>query len=698
MTRTQTEPLVNDAAERERALDPQQSFLVQAPAGSGKTELLALRYLALLPTVDQPEHILAITFARKAAAEMRARVARALACAHQPEDPEASDHAHQVRALARAALAHSEERGWQLLEQPQRLNIQTIDSLALSIAYQMPLLSRLGGRLNPTEDARPLYALAAERTMAHLGDRTELAAALNDILRLRDANLRDAEALIAGMLERRDQWLLLLPGIVRHDPPWEELRARLEAPFQREHTTVLGALAAEFARTPDVLPELLDLAQTAHSFGMDQVAALLGLHTAAELTNPQHWQALSCLLLTKGGTWRKNSVIKAGNSPEAAMRCKAAVDQLSANNELLNLLHAVRKLPPARYSPEEWETVRSIFVVLRHAIAELRVVFAEQDLIDFAEAGIAAQAALSNPNVLMRLEEQVQHLLIDEFQDTSRPHYALLRSLLDNWQPGEGRTCFVVGDPMQSIYLFRDAESRLFGQVREHGIEIGSTQLNLEPVQLSTNFRSTPGIVRPLNQIFERVLTGGHEDDVSFASSVSSLPDGVEPDAVHLHVQVLERNVEVTPEQQNAAEADAMLAVIRRHQQAIDEARRTGSKYRVAVLGRTRNHLAPIIRRLRDANIPFRSVRIDLLRNRQEILDLLSLLRALLHPADRIAWLAVLRAPWCGLEIPALHAICGDLPDDERNRSIPALVRLHQERLDPDLRRHRSPDLRRCGV
>ena len=98
----------------------------------------------------------------------------------------------------------------------------------------------------------------------------------------------------------------------------------------------------------------------------------------------------------------------------------------------------------------------------------------------------------------------------------------LLRALLEDWQQGDGRTCFFVGDPMQSIYLFRDAESRLFHQVREDGMEIGGGHLPMTALQLSTNFRSTPAIVHPLNEVFARVLGVDPEDDVQYAPSVSS--------------------------------------------------------------------------------------------------------------------------------------------------------------------------------
>ena len=130
-----------------------------------------------------------------------------------------------------------------------------------------------------------------------------------------------------------------------------------------------------------------------------------------------------------------------------------------------------------------------------------------------------------------------------------------------------------------------------------------------------------------------------------------------------------------------------MVSVIRDHMPAILQAKQKDRKYRVAVLARTRPQLVEIIARLRREEIRFRGVKIDLLRDRPEILDLLSLFRALLHPADRIAWLAVLRAPWCGLTLPALHAICGDAEDSDRDRTIPALIRSHENRLEPENRR-----------
>ena len=116
------------------------SFIVQAPAGSGKTELLVTRYLHLLSAVEDPEQILAITFTRKAASEMRSRVLDAL------QDAEAGDDTEDSRTLRRRqvawkALARDRARHWNLLRHADRLRIQTMDSFHSGLTSALPNLS-----------------------------------------------------------------------------------------------------------------------------------------------------------------------------------------------------------------------------------------------------------------------------------------------------------------------------------------------------------------------------------------------------------------------------------------------------------------------------------------------------------------------------------------------------------------------------
>jgi ATP-dependent exoDNAse (exonuclease V) beta subunit len=194
-----------DAATRVLALDVKHSFIVQAPAGSGKTELLIQRFLALLADVTWPEEVVAITFTRKAAAEMRARVLNALAAAREGLEAE-SQHERTTLELARSALSADSQRHWGLTDNPARLRIQTIDSLCYSLAAQMPLLSRLGAMPAAEEDAAELYREAARETIAQLEEPlwSRRVAAL---LRHLDNDTQRTEALLARLLERRDQWL-----------------------------------------------------------------------------------------------------------------------------------------------------------------------------------------------------------------------------------------------------------------------------------------------------------------------------------------------------------------------------------------------------------------------------------------------------------------------------------------------------------
>ena len=137
-----------DQHQRDLALDPTRSILVQAPAGSGKTTLLTERFLALLAEVDDPGQVVAITFTNAAAAEMRNRILDEL------RKPEPS-------SLAQRALARSNALGWKLLDLPAQLRISTIDGFCRELALQQPLLSGLGGGLNVAEQPEDLYRRAA---------------------------------------------------------------------------------------------------------------------------------------------------------------------------------------------------------------------------------------------------------------------------------------------------------------------------------------------------------------------------------------------------------------------------------------------------------------------------------------------------------------------------------------------------------
>ena len=149
MSKPSVQPVPPDQAQREQALDPSRSILVQAPAGSGKTDLLTRRFLRLLAEVDEPGQVVAITFTNAAAAEMRHRILGELEKAAANPAPQADEFS--MDSLAHRALEHSQALGWKLLDLPAQLRISTIDSFCRELALQQPLLSGLGGGLEIAE-------------------------------------------------------------------------------------------------------------------------------------------------------------------------------------------------------------------------------------------------------------------------------------------------------------------------------------------------------------------------------------------------------------------------------------------------------------------------------------------------------------------------------------------------------------------
>ena len=642
----------SDQLARRRALDPTRSFMVQAPAGSGKTELLIQRFLTLLARIDAPEELVAITFTRKAAGEMRKRVHDALAAASADKAPD-SEQERITLPLAQAVLHADQSNGWGLVDNPTRLRILTIDALCLSLAAQMPLLSRMGAMPSPLDDAEDLYREAARETLAQLGN-PEYSQQVESLLWHVDNNSLLAQDLLARLLARRDQWL-------RHGPDCDrEALTRAFANLAVERMQQAHGLLP--ART--VQPLLVCLRYAAANLSRTQpdsslagcggLTALPAVHADAIAS----WRAIACLLLTGAGEVRRKVDVNTG-FPPAGEKGITAGEQRSRESakrtmeRLLNdiadvpglpeALREVRLLPDPAYSDEQWRLIESLYGLLPLALAQLALSFRRRGAVDFTELLIAANQALGEPDaptdLALCLDYRVRHLLIDEFQDTSLSQFELLHRLTAGWQAGDARTLFAVGDPMQSIYRFRQAEVGLFLRARVHGVGA----VTLEPLTLACNFRSQAGVVKWINAVFERVLAPREDlasGAVPYAASLPRVPE-IAGGAVCVHA---------LPHSAGTAEACRVTEIVRA--ELAQDAEQS-----IAILVRSRTHLNEIVPALRAAGLRLRAIDIEALTHRPAVQDLHALVRALLHPADAVAWLAVLRAPWCALSLSDLERL-----------------------------------------
>ena len=677
--RSGSSSIVADHAERERALDTTVSFIVRAPAGSGKTRLLIQRYLALLARVDEPEEIVAITFTRKAAAEMRQRVLNAFVAANNPDACDDADTA----GLARAVLARDAERGWQILSNASRLRMQTIDSLNASITRQMPLLARFGAQPESIDDASGLYREAARNLLAQVNDGNDVASDIATLLAHLDNNVLITESLLADVLRSRDHWLRNLREM--HE------REILERTLARVCAQAVARMAAAFP--VELKNETLALARLAGQYlAAESVeSGFCVLYAMTEFPGGEAealptWLALAELLLTKTGSWRKvvnkNQGFPVGIGKDEKARFSAQKNRMNIllaglasvdtnGGTTAAALQQLRSLPAAAYSESQWQILGAIVRLLPHATAALWSVFGEHGQCDFTEIAEAASRALGHDDaptdLALALDYRISHLLVDEFQDTSFAQFELLEKLTRGWSHDDGRTLFLVGDPMQSIYRFREAEVSLFSRAWREGV--GGVRLH--PLTLRVNFRSDVGVVEWVNSTFQALMPVDEDartGAVPYASSVAFAASDVvfesRQTAVTLHPYFLhktsadpEGNEELSP----SADSEEALRVVN----IVNATRAEKPDAIIAILVRTRGHLRQIVPALKAANIIFRAVDIDPLKARSVVQDLLSLTRALLHLADRIAWLAVLRAPWCGLTLNDLAVLTrGAMPVD----------------------------------
>ncbi len=638
-----TEPSMSDHRHRALAVEPERSVIVQAPAGSGKTTLLVERYIGLLAVVEEPEQILAITFTRKAAAEMRRRILDLL-------DPEAAPAPHEQTAWQKARAVAEQVRAWGLRENPQRMLIRTIDSFNHYLARAMPVASRLGPVPAPADNTRSFYRQAARRVLAEVDGSEPVAEDLKKLLLWRDHRSQDIEDLLVSLLARRDQWLRALGVSGRPDRQRFELTLRAHvSQRQAGASRITHQQLASHGIDGGQLLELLSFAAASLSenkpdSAICQCPDLVGL-PGSEASDLPAWRAVAELLLTGDGNLRR-TVNKTHGFPAGSQerdRMLAILATVEGDQALAEALHELRELPDPGYDDTQWETLAALIRVLEHAAGELELVFAAAGQTDFTGLSRAALSGLGDEDsgytdLALYLDRRINHILVDEYQDTNWAQFELLSRLVGGWQPGEDRSLFLVGDPMQSIYRFREAEVGLFMRTRRDGI----AGQRLESLRLSRNFRARAELVdwvnRQLGPAFpdtEDISAGA----VTFAASEPGRSEG--------------GRVEVLARADAAAEAQAIA-------ERIDQLLTAHPDYRAAIIVRSRSHLAAILPALARQGVAYRAVKLDRLVDRPVVRDLLALTRAIRHPHDITAVLSLLRSPLAGMSLEELHALAGE--------------------------------------
>ncbi|MBD2857659.1 UvrD-helicase domain-containing protein [Spongiibacter sp. KMU-158] len=626
-----------DQAQRDTAIDPSKSVLVRAPAGSGKTGVLLLRYLNCLMTVQAPEQIVAITFTNKAAGEIRERVLSALRKGDS-DAPADNGFDAQLQNIVAQVKQRDAQLAWNLLDNSARLRIQTFDSFCASLTRRLPLLSGLGAA-KPLTDTEALYREAILDLFQRIEQpesNPELAQALLRLLAYGSNRIETLVPLLAALLAKRDQWLkdVLNGDLALMD---QALKQEVAGHFDRTWQIVCDA------NIDDLIGAFIESSghNEKHSWAADlRQADQMGLD---EL--PLIRQIANAVLKGDGSLYVPRSVNYAGfvkSTPgyEQAKNWLAQKDDSGEAEQVANALNILRELPPAGLPEGSRQLVADFQLALRHLLAHLRLIFEARGGVDFAEIAQRAIYALEAEDPLagqaLLDEQRIQHILVDEMQDTSVGQIELLKNLCQDWQPDDGRSVFFCGDLQQSIYAFRGSLVSLFDGLIREGEFAGK---KLELLQLQANFRSSPDLVNWVNSSFKTLFTD-RGFDYEPAIAQRSNPGGVE-----IHAMIQDAGVSAKA-QAASYEAQQIIEIVQR---VLSEDQAQQRQSSIGILVRSRPHLAAIIPALKQAGIPFCGQDIDNLAETPAILEFTALIRALWHEADNLAWTRLLRASFVGL-------------------------------------------------
>jgi ATP-dependent helicase/nuclease subunit A len=684
---------------RRVAIDPSRSVVVDACAGSGKTTLLVARIVRALLEGAEPDQVLAVTFTRLAAHEMRERLATTLR--ELSLDDDATLHAKlagwyglgEARADALAVRARGLYEA--VLCHPRGPEITTFHRWFRTLALIGPLSDESGEGSELTEDGAALLQQAWHAWLDGLHGEGRKARRDDFEALVREIGLTATRGVLGSFVDQRAEWSV--GAGVDLDAPIEALEAAAERSAQAYSalwSEAARAFAAQGGRTSDAVDDVdgfvravaadaalrASMAALAPVFGqggkkgVEAADAFVGL-SAPPSDDPVAagaWlDVLAELVLKKEGDPRQ---------PPLTPTQKRQLDAAGEGEAVLARWDALcARVIRARALRDEWRGVGLNAAALRCAVGLLdafRQAKRAQGVIDFADLESIAWRMLRDPAtaayVQCRMDRRYRHLLFDEFQDTSSLQWRVIADWLQSYAgAGERPSVFVVGDPKQSIYRFRRAEARVFDAAKDllreaFGARVAGTD---------TTRRNAPAIVDALNACLPSCMPHYRPQATAVdaclgffwrlplvdadapGDAAAAQPTGA--DAPAFDWLTSDREDEApTRHLEGLRIADAILAA----RAALATQGRTLAWREVYVLVRSRTHFEAYERALRERGLPVRSDRAGGLLRSLEGGDLRALLAFVRRPSDDLALAQVLASPLVGLDAASLGWIASRAP------------------------------------
>jgi ATP-dependent helicase/nuclease subunit A len=637
--RWQSKSYMND--QNSIALDPRNSVVIDACAGSGKTWLLVSRIVRLLLAGVKPQEILAITFTRKAAQEMSARLNEWLEFLAVSTDDERRQFLRE-RSLGEQEIETLLPKAKRLFEEnlaaQPGITINTFHGWFLQLLQKAPLTSGVAANFSLIEQTSLLIEDAWQEFARRLQQEEQFHAAFEFLLR--KAGDLNTKKLLLNFIEKRAEWWAYTRD--QRDPVAYALsKLEKELNVQTEGNFICTADRSFISELQQISLALRNGSQT-----LVKVADAIDASLAAE---PERaFELLYGIFFTQKNELRTNIFNFVEKNPEKKPAYEKICTQLVATRQYLTNLAILEFNRAGLFCGTE---LLNIYQKIK----------TERQVMDFADVEWQAFRLINDSDyaayMLHKLDSRYRHILIDEFQDTNPLQWQALLAWFNAYGPEENRpTVFLVGDPKQSIYRFRRADARLF----DIAGEFLKNQYGAQYLKQNTTRRNSPQIVSIVNRLFTDEKKFSHF--LPHISLNDNLAGGVE-------ILPIVKTEQAAPEEITSAlrnplqEALAETEDLRRQGEARQFASRIqeivkncsvvdkqGKSRRarygdIMVLTRSRTHLAEYEAALRAAHIPYLSTRQGGLLHALEVTDLVALLEFLITPFSDLRLAQALRSP-----------------------------------------------------